>query len=54
VASTIGFLVITNSTFSGNSSGSSGQAGGILNGALFQSSGTLVVNNGTLSGNTAG
>src|ERR1700730_2913963 len=35
-----GTLTITNSTFSGNSSSSSGFAGGILNGGLFQSTGT--------------
>src|SRR6267143_1404860 len=46
-------LTIINTTFSRNSSGSSGFAGGILNGGLFQSTGTLAINNSTLGGNTA-
>jgi hypothetical protein len=48
-----GEMSITNSTLHGNSSGSGGIAGVILNGGLFQSSGTLVISNSTLSGNSA-
>jgi hypothetical protein len=48
-----GVLILTNSTFSGNSSGADGLAGGILNGGLFQSPGFLFINNSTLADNTA-